>query len=172
HRGRTRENTRSLGGAGPSRVHATLRGCARRAGALGGHPGVSGHDQVSGGGRTPSERRGTQRHRGDRRTPDRGVRSAVGTRPHQRRELRTRRVSGGEIMGAGRVLFAAVMIWLGVLGFINGDFVQIWQPVPKWVPAREALAYLCALISLASGIGLLWQRTAAVAARLIFASLT
>jgi len=75
-------------------------------------------------------------------------------------------------MGAGRVLFAAVMIWLGVLGFINGDFVQIWQPVPKWVPAREALAYLCALISLASGIGLLWQRTAAVAARLIFASLT
>jgi uncharacterized membrane protein len=74
-------------------------------------------------------------------------------------------------MGAGRVLFAAVMIWLGVMGFLNGDFVQIWQPVPKWVPAREALAYLCALISLASGIGLLWQRTAAVAARVIFASL-
>jgi len=74
-------------------------------------------------------------------------------------------------MGAGRALFAAVMIWLGVMGFINGDFVQIWQPVPKWVPAREALAYLCALISLASGIGLLWQRTAAVAARVLFASL-
>ena len=74
-------------------------------------------------------------------------------------------------MGAGRALFAAVMIWLGVMGFINGDFVQIWQPVPKWVPAREALAYLCAFISLASGIGLLWQRTAAVAARVIFASL-
>jgi uncharacterized membrane protein YphA (DoxX/SURF4 family) len=43
--------------------------------------------------------------------------------------------------------------------------------VPDWVPAREALAYLCALISLASGIGLLWHRTAAVAARVLFASL-
>jgi len=43
--------------------------------------------------------------------------------------------------------------------------------VPKWVPAREPLAYLCAFISLACGIGLLWRRTAAVAARVIFASL-
>jgi uncharacterized membrane protein YphA (DoxX/SURF4 family) len=43
--------------------------------------------------------------------------------------------------------------------------------VPKWVPAQEVLAYACAFISLASGVGLLWQRTAAVAARVIFASL-
>jgi len=63
------------------------------------------------------------------------------------------------------------MIWLGVMGLSKGDFVQVWQPVPRWVPAREALAYLCAFISLASGIGLLWQRTAAVAARVLFASL-
>jgi uncharacterized membrane protein len=63
------------------------------------------------------------------------------------------------------------MIWLGAMGLSKGDFVQVWQPVPKWVPAREALAYLCAFISLASGIGLLWQRTAAVAARVVFASL-
>jgi len=63
------------------------------------------------------------------------------------------------------------MIWLGVMGLAKGDFVQVWLPVPKWVPAREALAYLCAFISLASGIGLLWRRTAAVAARVIFASL-
>lgn len=63
------------------------------------------------------------------------------------------------------------MIWLGVMGLGKGDFVQVWQPVPKWVPAREVLAYLCACISLASGIGLLWRRTAAAAARVIFASL-
>jgi uncharacterized membrane protein len=75
------------------------------------------------------------------------------------------------VASAGHALFAAAMIWLGVMGFIKGDFVQVWQPVPKWVPAREALAYLCAFISLASGIGLLWQRTAAVAARVVFASL-
>jgi len=75
------------------------------------------------------------------------------------------------IASGGHAFFAAVMIWLGAMGLSKGDFVQVWQPVPKWVPAREALAYLCALISLASGIGLLWQRTAAVAARVIFASL-
>jgi len=63
------------------------------------------------------------------------------------------------------------MIWLGAMGLDKGDFVQVWQPVPKWVPAREALAYLCGFISLASGIGLLWKRTAAVAARVVFASL-
>lgn len=75
------------------------------------------------------------------------------------------------IAGAGHALFAAALIWLGAMGFSKGDFVQIWQPVPNWVPAREVLAYLCAFISLASGIGLLWQGTAAVAARVIFASL-
>jgi len=83
------------------------------------------------------------------------------------------RVDGSAIrtVGAGHALFAVVMIWLGVMGLSKGDFVQVWQPVPKWVPAREVLAYLCAFISLASGIGLLWQRTAAVAARVVFASL-
>ena len=75
------------------------------------------------------------------------------------------------IAGVGHALFAAAMIWLGVMGLSKGTFVQVWEPVPKWVPAREALAYLCAFISLASGIGLLWQRTAAVAARVLFASL-
>ena len=75
------------------------------------------------------------------------------------------------IASPGHLCFAAAMIWLGVMGIIKGTFVQVWQPVPKWVPAREALAYLCAFISLASGVGLLWQRTAAVAARVVFASL-
>jgi uncharacterized membrane protein len=75
------------------------------------------------------------------------------------------------IASAGHVLFAAIMIWLGIMGLRKGDFVQVWEPVPKWVPAREALAYLCAFISLASGVGLLWRRTAAIAARVLFASL-
>src|SRR5574341_945449 len=75
------------------------------------------------------------------------------------------------IASAGHVFFAAAMIWLGVMGLNKGTFVQVWQPVPNWVPAREALAYLCAFISLASGIGLLWQLTAAMSARVVFASL-
>ena len=78
---------------------------------------------------------------------------------------------GIRVAGVGHAGFAAILIWLGAMGLAKGAFVQVWLPVPKWVPAREALAYLCALISLASGIGLLWQRTAAAAARLIFGSL-
>jgi hypothetical protein len=39
------------------------------------------------------------------------------------------------------------------------------------VPVYEELAYLCAFISLASGIGLLWERAAATAARILLAYL-
>ena len=75
------------------------------------------------------------------------------------------------ITSAGHALFAAAMIWLGVLGLGSGDFTVVWKPVPAWVPARDALAYFCASISLVGGIGMLLQRTAAVSARVIFASL-
>jgi uncharacterized membrane protein len=75
------------------------------------------------------------------------------------------------IASVGHLVFAAVMIVLGIVGLVKGDFAPVWDPVPRAVPARALLAYLCALISVASGTGLLFKRTAAPASRLLLASL-
>lgn len=72
------------------------------------------------------------------------------------------------IPGVEQVAFAPTMVGAGVFGWVRGDFVQMWQPVPKAFPAREVLIWLCAAVSLACGAGLVWRRTAESAARLLF----
>ncbi len=79
--------------------------------------------------------------------------------------------SAGRIASLGHAAFAVTMIGLGIQGLLKRDFAPIWEPVPAGVPARSMLIYLCALVPLASGIGLLWRRAAAAAARVLLAFL-
>lgn len=75
------------------------------------------------------------------------------------------------IASVGHAVFAATLVAIGIVGFAHGDFAGIWQPIPKDWPAREMVSVLCAIVSLACGLGLLWRRTAAVAARTLLAYL-
>src|SRR5262245_41723133 len=103
---------------------------------------------------------------------ERVLRNGTVTASTRTPQLSFRHSTGGRhlrIRSWGHAVFAATMIALGVLGLIKGNFTPIWTGVPKGLPARQVLAYLCALISLGSGIGLLWQRTAVVASRVLLA---
>lgn len=65
----------------------------------------------------------------------------------------------------GQAVFALTLIGVGIVGLIKGDLTAVWQPVPKGLPGRELLIYLTVLVSVASGVGLLWARASAMAAR-------
>jgi len=71
------------------------------------------------------------------------------------------------IASPGHAVFAITMVLLGSLGLISADFTQLLQPVPKGLPAREAFVYICAVLCLATGAGLMLQRWAAPAARVL-----
>jgi|SRR6185437_15438776 len=76
------------------------------------------------------------------------------------------------VMSCGYLSFAIAMMALGVLGLTYGDFALVWQEVPKWVPARQAIAYACAALMLAGGLGLLWPRTSGAAAAVLLVYLS
>jgi uncharacterized membrane protein YphA (DoxX/SURF4 family) len=75
----------------------------------------------------------------------------------------------GVAMQTGRMsrgVFAAAMIVLGIVGLGKVNFTSIWAPVPQ--AGMPALAYLCAIVALTSGVGLLLKNTAAFASRVLF----
>jgi uncharacterized membrane protein YphA (DoxX/SURF4 family) len=67
--------------------------------------------------------------------------------------------------------FAITMIGLGAVGLLYPDFVPLWNPILTGVTTHESMIYIGALISLVSGIGLVFSRTAIIAARLLLATL-
>src|SRR5664279_324485 len=60
--------------------------------------------------------------------------------------------------------FALVLVALGITGFIVRDYEPLWLP-PDGLPA--VVLILCNVVSIASGVGLLWRRTSALAARVL-----
>jgi uncharacterized membrane protein YphA (DoxX/SURF4 family) len=60
---------------------------------------------------------------------------------------------------ASRIFFALTMIAIGLIGLIGSGFAPIWLPVAETTPGRQGLAYLCILVSLACGAGLLVKRS-------------
>ena len=70
-------------------------------------------------------------------------------------------------VGVSRAVFAVTLIAVGIAGLLFGDFVGVWDGVPKGTPARAELAGVCALVSVAAGAGLLWQRAALATARVL-----
>jgi uncharacterized membrane protein len=67
-----------------------------------------------------------------------------------------------------RAVFAAVMIGLGIIGLIYGNSALIWEPIPETLPGRPAIIYLCAVIEIGSGIGLLLRPSVVLACRVLF----
>jgi uncharacterized membrane protein len=75
------------------------------------------------------------------------------------------------IASVSHAAFAATMIGFGIQGLVKRNFGPIWEPVPESLPGRSILIYLCALVLLACGVGLLWRRSSAAAARVLLAFL-
>jgi uncharacterized membrane protein len=74
-------------------------------------------------------------------------------------------------MRIAAAVFAATMVGLGLWGLVGRDFAPIWRPVHGHGAAREALVWICGLVSLAGGLGILWDRTRAPAAGVLAALL-
>ena len=72
-------------------------------------------------------------------------------------------------LGASQVIFAVMMMGLGVIGLIYGDFAMVWQRIPiEHLPGRAFFAYAAAALELICGLGLLIPRTTQMSSRVLF----
>jgi uncharacterized membrane protein len=71
------------------------------------------------------------------------------------------------VVGVGHAVFAAAFVGIGILGLIHSEFVAVWNGVPRDLPVHHWLPRLCAVVSLACGLGLVWRRTAVPASRVL-----
>ena len=60
------------------------------------------------------------------------------------------------------------MIGLGILGLNYGNSALIWAPIPKALPGRPVVIYLCSLIEIGTGVGLLLRPSVVLACRVLF----
>jgi hypothetical protein len=73
------------------------------------------------------------------------------------------------IVSWGHAAFAVTIVSLGVLCVADSAVVAVWQPIPALVPAHAFLLYLCALVCLLAGAGLLFARSASLSSRVLAA---
>jgi uncharacterized membrane protein YphA (DoxX/SURF4 family) len=67
--------------------------------------------------------------------------------------------------------FAIAMIGVGIVGVLNRDLMPVWNPAPGTGLTHDLLVWVGILVSLLAGVGLLVRRMAALAARLLLATL-
>ena len=65
------------------------------------------------------------------------------------------------------ILYALGFIGLGILALVFGDFVEVGQTIPAWIPGRTGLAYVSGIIMILGGAGLLRLRTTALSVRIL-----
>lgn len=66
-----------------------------------------------------------------------------------------------------RAAFAAALTGLGVLSLLYGNASEVWEAIPKSLPGRAVMAYLCGAITLAAGVGLLLRASTRLACRVL-----
>jgi uncharacterized membrane protein len=69
---------------------------------------------------------------------------------------------GEDMTDLGRHVYGLAAILLGLVGLWWGDFASPWQSVSTDLPGHMALAYVAALLFVASGVALQFRRTAPI----------